>query len=273
MSNVKLPVTYLFVPGNRPERFEKALASGADAVILDLEDAVSPRDKEQARDNVRQWAESHRDAEERLVVRINDGTTPWYAADLVLLRNAGVRFAMLPKAETAEQVDAVRATLPPEANVLPIIETARGVDNVEAVALAEGVLRLTFGTLDYGVDLDLSGDERGLLYPAARIAHASRGAGLPSPVYGVTPAIDDDERLLADLAFARAFGFGAKLCIHPRQVAVIRTAMVPTAAEIDWAKRVLAASEGAEGAFQIDGKMVDRPVMLKAKAILVRAPG
>ena len=267
---MKLPVTYLFVPGNRPERFDKALASGTDAVILDLEDAVSPHDKEQARDNVRQWVESHRDAAERLVVRINDDATPWFASDLGLLSQAGIRFAMLPKAETAEQVDAVRVALPPEGHVLPIIETARGADNVEVVAAAKGVQRLTFGTLDYGVDLDLSGDERGLIYPAARIAHASRGAGLASPVYGVTPALDDDERLLADLAFGRAFGFGAKLCIHPRQVAVIRKALLPTAAEVDWANRVLAAAEGTAGALQVDGKMVDRPVLLRAKAILDR---
>jgi citrate lyase subunit beta/citryl-CoA lyase len=268
---VNLPVTYLFVPGNRPERFDKALAAGADAVILDLEDAVSPRDKEEARANVRKWAELHQEAAEHIVVRINDGATPWFASDLDLLSQAGVRLAMLPKAETAKQVDAVRAALPPQGKVLPIVETALGVDNLEVVASAEGVQRLTFGTLDYGVDLDLSGDERGLIYAATRLTHASRRAGLASPIYGVTPAIDDDERLLTDLAFGRAFGFGAKLCIHPRQVAVIRKAMLPTPAEVDWAKRVLAAAEGTGGALQVDGKMVDRPVLLKARALLDRA--
>ena len=268
---MNLPVTYLFVPGNRPERFDKALAAGADAVILDLEDAVSPRDKEEARANVRKWAELHQEAAEHIVVRINDGATPWFASDLDLLSQAGVRLAMLPKAETAKQVDAVRAALPPQGKVLPIVETALGVDNLEVVASAEGVQRLTFGTLDYGVDLDLSGDERGLIYAATRLTHASRRAGLASPIYGVTPAIDDDERLLADLAFGRAFGFGAKLCIHPRQVAVIRKAMLPTPAEVDWAKRVLAAAEGTGGALQVDGKMVDRPVLLKARALLDRA--
>jgi citrate lyase subunit beta/citryl-CoA lyase len=268
---MKLPVTYLFVPGNRPERFDKALASGADAVIFDLEDAVSPHDKELARANVREWMERHRDAAPRVVVRINDDATPWFDADLDMLRQVDTRFAMLPKAEGPEQIDLVRAGLSSQGLVLPLIETARGVHNVDAVATTPGVQRLTFGTLDYAVDLELSGDERGLIYPASRIVLASRCAGLAAPVAGVTPAIDDEKLLLADLAFGRAMGFGAKLCIHPRQVAVIRNALVPTAAEVDWAQRVLAASEGADGAVEVDGRMVDRPVVLKAKAILDRA--
>ena len=269
---MKLPVTYLFVPGNRPERFDKALASGADAVILDLEDAVSPDDKDRARANVRQWIDAHRESADRVVVRINDRTSRWFDGDLALLRQGGLRLAMLPKAEAAEEIGLLRAALPPDGAVLPLIETARGVENLNAVATAQGVLRLTFGTLDYAVDLDLSGDERGLAYPAARIALASRCAGLPAPIAGVTPAVDDEPRLLADVAFARAFGFGAKLCIHPRQVAVIHKALLPTAAEIDWAKRVIEAAEGAAGAVKVDGRMADRPVLLKARAILDRDP-
>jgi len=268
---VKLPVTYLFVPGNRRERFDKALAAGADAIILDLEDAVSPRDKDAARANVGSWVAAHPDARDRVVVRINDACTAWFAADLDMLRQTGVRRAMLPKAEMPEQVAAARAALPSDGEILPLIETARGLQNVEAVAAVPGVARLVFGTLDYAVDLDLSGDDRGLICPSTRIAVASRCAGIGSPVAGVTPALDDDERLRADLAFARAFGFGAKLCIHPRQVNVIHKALQPSAAEIDWAKRVLAASDGSEGAVQVDGKMVDRPVLLKARAILDRA--
>jgi citrate lyase subunit beta/citryl-CoA lyase len=267
---MKLPVTYLFVPGNRPERFDKALASGADAVILDLEDAVSPDDKDRARASVRQWIDAHGDAADRVVVRINDRASRWFDADLALVAKGGVRLVMLPKSETAGEIKAVSAALPRDGAVLPLIETARGVENVDSVAASPGVLRLAFGTLDFAVDLDLSGDERGLAYPAARIAMASRCAGIKAPIAGVTPAIDDDLRLLADLAFARAFGFGAKLCIHPRQVAVIHKALLPTAAEIDWARRVLEAAEGAAGAVQVDGRMVDRPVVLKAQGILDR---
>jgi citrate lyase subunit beta / citryl-CoA lyase len=268
---MKLPITYLFVPGNRAERFDKALAAGADAIVIDLEDAVSPRDKDAARANAGLWVKAHENAADRFVVRINDGTTPWFAADLAMLRQAGVRRAMLPKAETPAQVAAVRAALPPEGQVLPLIETARGLENIDALAGTPGVARLVFGTLDYAVDLNLSGDDRGLIYPCSRIALASRCAGIASPVAGVTPAIDDEVRLLSDLAFARTFGFGAKLCIHPRQVAVIHKALQPTVTEIDWARRVVAAAEGGEGVVQVDGKMVDRPVVLKARAILDRA--
>ena len=268
---MKLPATYLFVPGNRPERFAKALASGADAVILDLEDAVAPHDKDDARVNIRHWAEAHPDLAAKVVVRINDGATPWFRSDLELFSQSGMRLAMLPKVETPEAIGIVRSALPAEGRVLPIIESARGVDNANAIAAAYGVQRLVFGTLDYGVDLNLSGDDRGIAYAASRMAIASRCAGLAAPVAGITAAIDDDARLAADLEFARAFGFGAKLCIHPRQLAAIDAAFRPSAAEVDWARRVVAAAAGTSGAFVVDGRMVDRPVVLKAQSILDRA--
>ena len=178
---------------------------------------------------------------------------------------------MLPKTEAPEHVARVMAELPQGGAVIPIIETARGVLHLDAIAAAGGVQRLAFGTLDYAVDLDLSGDERGLIYAASRMAIVSKAAGLTSPIAGVTPALGDDEKLRADVAFARACGFGAKLCIHPRQVAIVRQLLAPTPEELDWARRVLAAAEGNPGAFQIDGKMVDRPVILKARALIGRA--
>lgn len=269
-----LPITYLFVPGDRPERFDKARDSGADAVVLDLEDAVMPAAKAQARANIRRWVAEQRDPAARIVVRINDANADEFAADLALLHEGGIDRVMLPKAESADQVAAVVAALGPGGHVLPIIESARGISSVAAVAGAAGVERLVFGTLDYAVDLDLSGDERGLVAPSALMAIASRCAGIGSPVAGVTPAIDDEAQLIADLAFARSFGFGAKLCIHPRQVAAVRAAMRPSDAELAWARRVIAAAdapEGAQGALRIDGRMVDRPVVLKARALLERA--
>src|SRR6187455_2660388 len=139
-----LPITYLFVPGNRPERFDKALAAGADAVILDLEDAVAPRDKDTARASARDWIRAHRDAADRILVRINDSATPWFGADIAMLAEAAVRCAMLPKAESAQHVAAVAAALPAGGTVLPLIETARGLVNVDAVATAPAVQRLAF---------------------------------------------------------------------------------------------------------------------------------
>jgi citrate lyase subunit beta / citryl-CoA lyase len=264
-----LPVTYLFVPGNRPDRFDKALASGADAVIIDLEDAVAPEAKAAARAECMKWWRAHPGLAERVLLRINDAATQWFQEDLALVRGAGVRGVVLPKTESADQVAGVKAAMA-SGFVLPLIESALGIARVDEVARASSVQRLAFGTLDYAVDLDLSGDERGLLYPSCQMAIASRTAGIGSPVAGVTTAIDDEAQLLADLAFARACGFGAKLCIHPKQVSGIRRALAPTPAELAWAQRVLAAAESGQGAVQVDGKMVDRPVILKARAIVSR---
>jgi citrate lyase subunit beta / citryl-CoA lyase len=264
--------TYLFAPGNRPERFDKALASGADVVILDVEDAVTPDEKSDARGAIAQWCAAATAYRTRLAIRINDPTTSWFADDLELLRTTGIPVAMLPKAEAPEPIAQVLRAMTAGGLMIPIIESARGVANVESIASAEGVLRLAFGTLDYAVDLDLSGDERGLVYAAGRLAIASKCAGLLSPIAGVTAALDDEGRLAADVAFARACGFGAKLCIHPRQVETVQRLFAPTPAEMDWAARVVAAAEDHSGAFALDGKMVDRPVLLKAQAILGRRP-
>jgi len=142
-----LALTYLFVPGDRPDRFDKAAAAGADAVILDLEDAVAPEAKERARDAIGEWLTRHAEQLSRIVVRINDIHSPWWTDDLALLSRTGVMLAMLPKAESAAQVDTVIAVLPAGATVIPLIETARGTQDVEHVAAATGVLRLAFGTL------------------------------------------------------------------------------------------------------------------------------
>lgn len=265
------PFSYLFVPGNRPDRFDKALASGADAIIIDLEDAVAPEDKAPARDQIGAWLAARSEVDERILVRVNDAATLWFDDDLALARGAGIRGIVLPKVEHTRQVDRARAALHSDTYVVAIIESARGLLAVESIAAAPSVQRLAFGTLDYAVDLDLSDDERGLVYPACRIAVASRAAGLLPPIAGVTTDIADEGKLLADLALARACGFGAKLCIHPRQVAALHAAMAPRPEEIAWAHRVIAAAGAATGAIQVDGRMVDRPVVLKAQGILERA--
>ena len=265
--------TYLFVPGNRPERFAKALASTADAVVLDLEDAVAIDDKSSARESVgAQLAGMSPEARRRVVVRINDIASSWFLMDLRTLLHSGGTQVMLPKAESAAQIAALRSAVP-DADVLALIETARGVAAVDEIAAASGVSRLVYGTLDFALDLDLdtsAGDE-GLAYAAGRIAVASRAAGLAAPVAGVTPQLDDDVRLLADLAQARRFGFGAKLCIHPKQLDPIHRALQPSPAAVDWATRVLKAEAASPGAARLDGRMVDRPVVLQAERILTRS--
>ena len=267
------PRSYLFVPGNRPERFAKALASGADAIVLDLEDAVAPAAKDAAREAIAQWfGQASRADAERAVVRINDARSNDFSDDLRLLREAGISNVMLPKAESAAQVQAVREAVP-EARVLALIESARGVANVQQVAGAGGVVRLVFGTLDFALDLDLdiADGPEALVHAAGAIAIASRVADLAAPVAGVTPQLDDEPRLVADLAWSRRHGFGAKLCIHPRQVAPIHAALAPSAAAVEWARRVLAAEAASPGAAQLDGRMIDRPVVLQAERTLQRA--
>lgn len=273
MSPDVLPLTYLFVPGNRPERFAKALAAGADRVVVDLEDAVAPADKDQARSAIAQWLGSLDAAQRaRVLVRINDAQSAWYGADVAMAGRTAAAGVMLPKCESARQVADLLAALAPGSGVLPLIETARGLLAVHEIAAAPGVQRLAFGALDYAVDLDLPGEGAGLDYAAARIAVASRAAEIATPVAGVTPALDA-ARVGADMQHARSLGFGAKLCIHPVQVAAVRTALLPSAQELAWARTVLAAwaQGGACGAIQLDGKMVDRPVVLKAQRIAALA--
>jgi len=267
--------TYLFVPGNRPDRFDKALTSGADAIVLDLEDAVAAEAKGAARDAIVDWCASASVAAlERIVVRINDAASTWFTDDLRALREAGLRRVMLPKAESPRQLGEVRGSLQ-GAQALALIESAQGVANVDAIAADPCVIRLVFGTLDYALDLDLDISDRsdGLSFAASRLSIASRLAGIGSPVAGVTPQIDDAARLLADLAWARGHGLSSKLCIHPKQVAVIHAALAPSPQAIEWARRVLAAEAASPGAAKLDGRMIDRPVVLQAQRTLQRSAG
>ncbi|MDD5028324.1 MAG: CoA ester lyase [Rhodoferax sp.] len=264
------PLTYLFVPGNRPERFAKALTSGADRVILDLEDAVALADKAKARTAIADWMASlaAKDAE-RLLVRINDVTSPSHADDVLWLQRTCIKRSMLSKCESPEQVAQVLTHMPADSSVLPLIETVRGVLAANAIAQACQVERLAFGSLDYLLDLDLPGPGFALDAAALTIAMASRAADLPPPVAGVTPELDAGQ-LQTDLAHARALGFGAKMCIHPNQVAVVREAFTPDAPTLAWAQRVVAQWQQSSGAgvIQVDGKMVDKPVLLRAERLL-----
>lgn len=262
--------TYLFVPGNRPERFSKAVASGADRVILDLEDAVAPDDKAMARQAIASWLPGvEAQVRAKLVVRINDALSPWYTEDLQWLRSNDVGEVMLSKCESAAQIAQVHEHLKSGGQVLPLIETVRGVLALQDIAPASHVSRLAFGAIDYMLDLDVPGPGFALDAAATAIAMASRAAELPPPAAGVTPELDA-QRVKADMAHARALGFGAKLCIHPTQVSAVREALMPSAEAQAWALRLVKAwrdSDGS-GAVQLDGKMVDKPVVLRAQRIL-----
>jgi citrate lyase subunit beta / citryl-CoA lyase len=269
---MELPRSYLFVPGDRPERFAKALASGADAVVLDLEDAVAEAAKGAAREAVAAFVASCSERQ-RLVLRANAEDSPHFAADCTLLQQYPGLALMLPKAQTLPVLHALRR-LQPDLQVLPLVESAAGVLAAAQLAAAPGVQRLVFGTLDYALDMALDGELAttvGLDAAASHLALVSRAAGLASPVAGVTPALDDEALLCAEFSRARAHGFGAKLCIHPRQVAVVHAALAPSAEEEAWARRVLQAAQDASGAVQLDGRMVDKPVIERARRLWHRA--
>ena len=271
-SPLSLARSFLFVPGNRPERFAKALASGADAVIIDLEDAVPLDAKATARDALlAAWSGLDASERARLLVRVNPAGTPWHAADLAVVASlTGLGALMLPKAENPQQVEQAFRTS--SMLVLPLIESAEGVGQMDAIARAAGTLRLGLGHIDLQADLGMrcGPDEAELAPIRLAMVVASRRANLPAPVDGVTTATTDAQVLSQDAQRSRRFGFGAKLCIHPAQVAGVHQALAPTDAECDWARRVLAAEVAAGGgAFSVDGKMVDPPVLLLARQILL----
>jgi citrate lyase subunit beta/citryl-CoA lyase len=270
--------TLLFVPGNRPERFDKAIDAGADAVILDLEDAVPPAAKDEARRAVAERWAALAERERPLVLRINPAGSELAADDVALAASLpGIAGLMCPKAESAEPLAALHTRLGGMVALLPIIESAAGLDAAKAIALAPGVLRLVVGHIDFMVDTGISLDpadtaEAELAPLRFGVAMATRLAGLAPAVDGVTVQTGDDERLRADTRRSKRFGFGGKLCIHPKQVAVVHDTLAPSAAELEWARRVLAADAAAGGAaVQLDGRMVDLPVVLQARRTLALA--
>ena len=298
------PRTYLFVPADRPERIAKALASGADAVIVDLEDAVAPEAKSRARQALAVWLEDQASQAARaappppassgaeplplplaipLFVRVNSASTSWFQDDLRVCALPGVNGVVLPKAQTLDELAAVRAGSPQRV-LLPLIETAVGVQAAVTLAGAPGVQRLVFGSLDLQADLgieaegeaDADGVEEALLAFRSHLVLASRLGGLAAPVDGVSTALQDEAVVQRDTVRARRLGFGAKLCIHPKQVTAVHRGFAPSAADVAWAQRVLQAFEAAQqagghGAVAVDGKMVDAPVLRRAHTVLERS--
>jgi len=270
-TSTPLPRSFLFVPGDRPERFDKALASGADAVILDLEDAVPVAAKEAARQAVVSWLGARTStASPQIVVRINAVGTPQHEADVDACRH-GVHAVVLPKSERVDDLARLARALPGVA-LLPLIETAVGFAAALELARALAVQRLVFGSIDFQHDLGIDGEGEELLFFRSQLVLYSRLALLAAPVDGVSTVLDDAALIHTEALRARRLGFGAKLCIHPKQITPVHAAFAPTAAQLDWARRVIAAADAAGGAaVALDGAMVDRPVILRAQALLAQA--
>lgn len=270
--------SFLFVPASRPERFAKALQSGADCVILDLEDAVPPQQKDAARAMLAEGlADFSAQQLGRTLVRINADGTPWHEADLQALApwtDKGLAGVVVPKSEGAATLQRVSTALGTRARLVPLVESLAGLDAADLLARAPQVARLAFGHLDFQLDLGMrcSADEVELAAVRFALVAASRRARLPSPIDGVTTDTANAQRLGIDAQRARAFGFGAKLCIHPLQVEPVNATFSPSAQELEWARRVVEAAQAHKGeAFSLDGRMVDLPVIRLAEQTLQQA--
>ena len=264
----------LFVPGNRPERLEKAARSGADCVIVDLEDSVPAGEKAAARHAIAAAWQGLGAFGIPVIVRVNAEDTEDSHEDLRMARAlVGLQGVMVPKAESSDSLLRVGAALP-GVRILPIVETAAGYTRVESIAATPGVVRLAVGHIDFMADTGITcGRDEAELDPLRfAVAVATRNARLAPAVDGVTVQTDDEQRLREDALRAKRFGSGGKLCIHPRQVAFVNEVFTPTSAEIAWARRVVEADAGSGGsAVRLDGRMVDKPIVLQAQRLLARA--
>ncbi|MFJ6535210.1 HpcH/HpaI aldolase/citrate lyase family protein [Paenarthrobacter sp. NPDC091711] len=264
-------VSALFVPGDRPERFVKAASAGAGVVIIDLEDAVAPASKDAALAAV---VEALTAGEIRALVRVNAKDSETHDAEILALLDVtareghGLLGLVLPKADDPGLVAEIRGLFPPDLALVPLIESAAGLVHSLDLARVPGVTRLAFGAIDFALDIDASGEDRFLDHARSQLVVASRAAGIAAPLDSPCVDIQDEGEIEESALLARKFGFGGKLCIHPRQVAAVTVAFVPSEAEVAWARSVI----GAEGAaVQVDGKMIDRPVTDRAKRILAKA--
>jgi citrate lyase subunit beta/citryl-CoA lyase len=257
----------LFVPGDRPDRFAKAIDSGADVVVLDLEDAVAMADKEAARAAVDDYLARTRMP---VLVRINGTDTPWCDADLEMIARHRAA-VMIPKAHSAAHVAGVTERLASQTPAVVLIETAAGVCAAAQICGVPTVVRAAFGSIDLSAELGVDPDDTSALqYARSAVVLGSAAAGRPAPLDGVTTDLGEASPLRRDVNHAVALGFGGKLCIHPRQIAAVHEGFSPSPRELEWARKVTA--EAAPGkACVVDGKMVDKPVIDRAARILLRA--
>lgn len=266
------PLTLLYVPGDRPDRVAKALASAADVVLIDLEDAVAPSHKAEARENVAGLLA--RAPEGRAVqVRINHNSTPWHADDVALLAAMPAAVgARVPKVESAEEVRALAAALPGRSLHL-LVESALGVERAfELAAASPQVASIGLGEADLRSDLRLDGDE-GLTWARSRVVVAARAARLAPPHMSAYTNVRDLDGLAASCRAGRALGFCGRTAIHPGQLDTIRAAFLPSAAEVAGAREVLervgdAATEGVGAVALADGTFLDVAMVERARWVL-----
>ncbi|MFD2238033.1 HpcH/HpaI aldolase/citrate lyase family protein [Aureimonas populi] len=257
------PFFPLFVPADRPERYAKAAGAGADAIIVDLEDAVAAGAKDAARAAlVGRLREGGLGAP--VLVRVNAPDTPFFEADVAALRGLEIAGIVLPKAESAQAVRSLRAgTGWP---VVALVESARGLARARELAAAAD--RLAFGSIDFALSIGAAHRREALLLARSELVLAAALAGRPAPLDGVTTSVSDPGAVEDDAAYAAALGLGGKLLIHPRQLAPAIRGFAPAPAQAQEAGRIVEASGGE--AVKLDGRMVDLPVVEAARTVLAR---
>lgn len=259
----------LFVPGNRAERFEKACQSGADFVCIDLEDAVSPSEKDAARDTVLNWLASTDHS--HVSLRINPVDTPFGQADIKALASSGLElpFVMLPKASSAQDIVILDDKLPAKLGVFfAIIESAKGIVNCDSIFDHERVKFGLYGAIDYAGDVHCDLEWETHLFCRSKLVAS---AAAHDVILFDTPHIDvrDLDACEASTRQAKSIGIHARSAIHPAQVDRIHRALAPSEAEVAFAKRVLEAFEAAKGNVALlDGQFIEEPVVKKARRIL-----
>ncbi|MBW3602947.1 MAG: CoA ester lyase [Actinobacteria bacterium] len=273
--------SFLYAPGSSERILSKVLGAGADAVVLDLEDAVAPQDKPAAREAVAALvAQQATGAPCEVHVRVNRAGRGWNRDDVAAVVAPGLAALRLPKAESGSGVAAVarllddheRACGMPVGTVglYPTIESARGVEQARALAAAPRVVALAFGAADFLADIGArGGDGRdATLLARSTLVLASRAAGIRAPADGAFTDLDDLEGLRDAASWARSLGFVGKSAIHPRQVEIIHAVFAPSPEERSWAEQVVAAAGGGAATAVVDGEFVDAPVLQRARAVL-----
>lgn len=279
--------TALFVPGNRPDRVDKAVDTAADVVILDLEDAVPYSQKNETRPVVREKILKYH--QRPVFVRVNALNTEFFQDDLNAVLVKELACIMVPKVDAADQIQEINRRLlkveenkgvrPGSVAIMPLIESALAVENVFQIVTQrtdpERLFTVAFGAADFALDMGFEITKTGeeLCYPRARIAVACRAAGVAPPLD--TPFmidLKDFEALEADIKRARRYGFQGKLCIHPNQIDMCNRLFSPSKAEIQYARKVIqafdAAEAGGSAAIQVEGKFIDYPVVERCRRIL-----
>jgi citrate lyase beta subunit len=265
--------SYLFVPATDERRVDKALAGEAHAVIVDLEDSVPEEAKGDARRLVEDRLRTPRPRGLQLV-RVNGLDTRHARDDTAALQDAAVDAIVVPKAEPAALTSRLSPGGPP---IVALVETARGLRRAYETASHPRVAALMLGVVDLAAELGATPgpDGRELLHARSALVVDSVAAGLGGPIDGPCTAIGDERALRAETAAAKALGFTAKACIHPAQLAVVHEVFAPSAEELEWARRVVAAAEQAgaagRGAVALDGQMIDAPVVARARRLLADA--